>query len=86
MLIGNEVLDAMPVERVRCVGNGQFERVCVAVENEQFIWQFKPLLDDDLFQAACKYLPKNVANYTSELHLTQYAFVRTLAENWCVAR
>ena len=80
VLIGNEVLDAMPVERVRCAGNGQFERVCVAVENEQFIWQFKPLLDDDLFQAACKYLPKNVANYTSELHLTQYAFVRTLAE------
>lgn len=81
VILGNEVLDAMPVERIRRTAHNKWQRAFVAVENEQFVWQFKPLDDEILFQAAAQYYPPALpCDYTSELHLTQHAFVGTLAE------
>ncbi|SSY71173.1 class I SAM-dependent methyltransferase [Alysiella crassa] len=78
ILIGNEVLDAMPVERVRRNENGAFELAYVAVENQEFCFQYNYLDDEHLLQAACTYFP-DTPDYTSELHPTQHAFIQTLA-------
>lgn len=78
IIIGNEVLDAMPVERVRYHENGTFQRAYVGINAQQFCWQYQDLIEEDLFQAALDYFPK-IPDYTSELHPAQHAFVRTLA-------
>ena len=85
VLLGNEVLDAMPTERVCRHENGDFSRVYVGYENGRFALQHQPLLDPDLFQAALNYFPEpeclqHAGDYTSELHPTQHAFIRTLAQ------
>lgn len=79
IVLGNEVLDAMPVERIRRDEHGNLTRAYVVVENEQFCFQYRLLDDEKLIQAACQYLP-NVPDYTSELHLVQRAFITTVAE------
>lgn len=85
IIIGNEVLDAMPSERVCRHENGDFSRVCVGYEAGRFVLQAQPLLDPNLFQAALNYFPdtpllQHVGDYTSELHPAQHAFIRTLAQ------
>ena len=80
VILGNEVLDAMPSERICRHENGDFSRVYVGYENGQFALQHQSLIDPDLFQAALNYFPENAGEYTSELHPTQHAFIRTLAE------
>ena len=85
VLLGNEVLDAMPTERVCRHENGDFSRVYVGYENGRFALQYQPLLDPDLFQAALNYFPEperlqHAGDYTSELHPAQHAFIRTLAQ------
>ena len=83
VIIGNEVLDAMPIERISRHTNGDFSRVFVDWENEKFILKNNKLDDGNLFQAACNYFPhadQLSEDYTSELHLTQFAFIQTLAE------
>ena len=79
VIIGNEVLDAMPIERIHRNAHGKFERVYVDWQNGQFVSQNRALDDEILLQAACDYFP-NIPNYTSELHPTQYAFTQTLAK------
>lgn len=78
IILGNEVLDAMPVERIRYEADG-FHQIGVAMENQQFIQSTKPLLSENLLLCATQYFPP-IEGYTSELHPAQYAFVRTLAE------
>lgn len=85
IIIGNEVLDAMPIERVCRHENGDFSRVYVGYEAGRFVLQAQPLLDPNLFQAALNYFPdtpllQHVGDYTSELHPAQHAFIRTLAQ------
>ena len=85
IIIGNEVLDAMPSERVCRHENGDFSRVYVGYEAGRFVLQAQPLLDPNLFQAASNYFPDTpllpyAGDYTSELHPAQHAFIRTLAE------
>lgn len=83
IIIGNEVLDAMPIERICLQPNGALERVYVGYENQQFTYKNQALTDKNLFQAALNYFPKAHdidAPYTSELHPTQYAFINTLAQ------
>ena len=85
VLLGNEVLDAMPSERVCRHANGDFSRVYVGMEQGRFVLQQQPLLDPDLFQAALNYFPDTVSlqhagDYTSELHPAQHAFIRTLTQ------
>ena len=85
IIIGNEVLDAMPIERVCRHENGDFSRVCVGYEAGRFVLRYQSLLDPDLFQAALNYFPDPpllpyAGDYTSELHPAQHAFIRTLAQ------
>ncbi len=85
VILGNEVLDAMPTERVCRHENGDFSRVCVDYEAGRFALRYQSLLDPDLFQAALNYFPDPAllpyaGDYTSELHPAQHAFIRTLAE------
>lgn len=76
IVIGNEVLDAMPVEIVR-YEEGDWVRMGVAVNGEALRWQPRPLQDAFLRAQAAEYLPP-IEGYTSELHPQQQAFVRTL--------
>ena len=80
VLMGNEVLDAMPVERIRRDVNGGFWRECVGWDGTHFVMRHQLLDDGELFQAALRCFPAETGEYASELHPAQYAFVRTLAE------
>ena len=79
IIIGNEVLDAMPVEIVRKDEGGSFEHVGVCLDNDRFTYSARPLHDLQLSALASLYFPKISSPYTSELHPQQYAFIRTLA-------
>ena len=79
IIIGNEVLDAMPVEIIRKDEGGSFEHVGVCLDNDRFTYSARPLHDLQLSALASLYFPKLSSPYTSELHPQQYAFIRTLA-------
>ena len=78
IIIGNEVLDAMPCELVRRSG-GRFLQIGVGIENGGFSLIPHTLSDTSLIDAAHSYFP-DTEPYTSELHPAQYAFIRTLAD------
>ena len=78
IIIGNEVLDAMPVEIIRKDEGGSFEHVGVCLDNDRFTYSARPLHDLQLSALASLYFPKISSPYTSELHPQQYAFIRTL--------
>lgn len=79
MIVGNEVLDAMPVERIRRHDSDILQRAYVTMDDNHFMMEYRPLNDETLFNAAIEYFP-SVPNYISELHPAQHAFIRTLAE------
>ena len=79
IIIGNEVLDAMPVEIIRKDEGSSFEHVGVCLDNDRFTYSARPLHDLQLSALASLYFPKISPPYTSELHPQQYAFIRTLA-------
>ena len=79
IIIGNEVLDAMPVEIIRKDEGGSFEHVGVCLDNNCFTYSARSLHDLQLSALASLYFPKISSPYTSELHPQQYAFIRTLA-------
>lgn len=81
VMIGNEVLDAMPVRLIGMHEGTWFERG-VAVENEQLVWQDRPTetmlpMDADWQNA----LRASGATYLSEMHEQQVAFIRSLANS-----
>ena len=81
LMLGNEVLDAMPV-RLIGMDNGQsFERG-VAVDNHQLIWQERP--SDEQFPMPAEWrdaLRDSGARYLSETHTQQTAFIESLAQH-----
>ena len=79
ILIGNEVLDAMPIERIRHSESNEWQRAYVSYEKNEFILKYENIADKEMLQAALQYFPDNTP-YISELHLTQYAFIQTLAQ------
>lgn len=79
IIIGNEVLDAMPVEIIRKDEGGSFEHVGVCLDNGRFAYSARPLNDSSLSASASLYFPQTDFPYTGELHPQQYAFIRTLA-------
>ncbi|HFC8541344.1 TPA: class I SAM-dependent methyltransferase, partial [Neisseria lactamica] len=79
IIIGNEVLDAMPVEIIRKDEGGLFEHVGVCLDNGRFAYSARPLNDPSLSASASLYFPQTDFPYTGELHPQQYAFIRTLA-------
>ncbi|KPN72981.1 class I SAM-dependent methyltransferase [Neisseria sp. 74A18] len=78
IIIGNEVLDAMPCEIIKHE-HGGFWQIGVSLENQSFIQTARPLVQEELLKAAAEYFPASEP-YTSELHPAQHAFIRTLAE------
>lgn len=80
VIIGNEVLDAMPIERISQSADGSLKRGCVALDGEGFVHTERELAaDSPLAAAARQYFPPALP-YSSELHPAQHAFVRTLAQ------
>lgn len=78
IIVGNEVLDAMPVEIIRKDEGGLFEHVGVCLDNGRFAYSARPLNDPSLSASASLYFPQTDFPYTGELHPQQYAFIRTL--------
>jgi SAM-dependent MidA family methyltransferase len=77
LILGNEVLDAMPVHLVAWRHDGLYERGVIAGKNG-FVWRERPLTDDALFRAARR-LPVS-PEYLSEVSLAVPAFVNSLAQ------
>jgi SAM-dependent MidA family methyltransferase len=75
VVIGNEVLDALPVHLVAWREQGLFERG-LAVESGAFVWRERPLSHPGLRRAA-EAIPVP-ADYVSEISLAAPALVRTL--------
>ncbi|BEV72279.1 class I SAM-dependent methyltransferase [Paludibacterium sp. THUN1379] len=76
VIIGNEVLDAMPCELIHWTP-APMQRG-VVIEGEQFAWQDRPIDHPDL-QARADALAIDLPGYTSEISLSNLAFLRTLA-------
>ena len=75
VLLGNEVLDAMPVKLLARVGGAWFERgVAAAANGTGWAWQDRPTTLRPPFEVADDH------DYLSEIHPQAEAFIRTLAE------
>ncbi len=74
LVLGNEVLDAMPVEVIRVTESG-VERAGVAAAEGEFRWAWRPAPDELVAEAARLSLP---AGYTTEIGVVGRAFVRSL--------
>ncbi|TCJ13002.1 class I SAM-dependent methyltransferase [Parasulfuritortus cantonensis] len=80
LVLGNEVLDALPVHLVHWQGGQLFERgVVLAGAGAAFAWQDRPLAGSTLAEAA-RNLPVAAADYLSEVGLAAPALVGSLAE------
>jgi len=76
LIIGNEVLDAMPVHMVR-IGAAGVEEGGVGVNGETFSWAWRPAAEPLRAAAAALHLPEG---YQTEIQLVARAFVSTLAQ------
>ena len=80
-IIGNEVLDAMPVHIVHATEDGLSERG-VVLQNQQFAWQDRPLTTGVLFDTATAL--NLSADYITEINLSAQGFISSLAH--CLQR
>ena len=78
VIIGNEVLDAMPCEVVRWTEQGT-EQMGVSIVDDSFTWASRPVIDERILTEAIRIQPDKLP-FTSELHLNQSAFIATLAQ------
>lgn len=84
VMLANEVLDAMPMHSIVWHSNAAFERG-VAWENEQFVWQNRPILSAEL-RAMAETLSSliNLGGsshpYFSEINLNARYFMRSLSD------
>lgn len=76
VILGNEVLDALPVELVHWTESGPMVRG-VTVENGRFAWQDRPI-DDPVLRARATALAL-APGYLSEINLAADALVSSLA-------
>ena len=77
LIIGNEVLDAMPVHMVRA-GAAGVEEAGVGLQDRTFAWAWRPAGAELLSAAAALQLPEG---YRTENQLVARGFVRTLAQS-----
>jgi len=77
LIIGNEVLDAMPVHMIRAGGSG-LEEAGVTLIDGIFAWAWRPAGVELLTAAAALRLPEG---YQTEIQLVARGFVRTLAQS-----
>jgi SAM-dependent MidA family methyltransferase len=86
VMLANEVLDAMPVARVRKRAAGGWCELCVACDQEAFAWQEGPVISSgplalqlDAIESQCGgELP---AGYTTEINLHLMPWFRTLSDS-----
>lgn len=76
VVIGNELLDAMPCELLHWTPAPQ--RRGVALDGEAFVWQDRPI-DDASLAALAANLPVAQNDYLSEVSVNNLAFLHTLA-------
>ena len=75
VLLGNEVLDAMPVKLLARIGGAWFERgVAAAPAGRGWVWQDRPTELRPPIEIAGEH------DYLTEIHPQAEAFIRTLAE------
>jgi SAM-dependent MidA family methyltransferase len=77
IVLGNELLDAMPVQRFQ-ITNGAAHEWCVAWDKDRFVWRPGPELAGDTARRLAELaLPEG---YTSEINLAAEGWARTIAE------
>jgi SAM-dependent MidA family methyltransferase len=76
IVLGNELLDAMPVARFH-VAEGEIRELCVGWEGNAFVWAQRPAASTIAARIAPLALPPG---YTSEIGLYAEAWVQSLAE------
>jgi SAM-dependent MidA family methyltransferase len=76
VVLGNEVLDAMPVTVVRVAG-GRIEEGGVGVRNDRLDWSWRIASGEPLAAARALNLPEG---FRTEIQLVALGFVRTLAQ------
>ena len=76
VILANELLDAMPVERFRVTADG-VRQLHVAWEDDRFVWPEKPA--DDRIRRRVEPLTLS-PGYTSEINLQAEAWVRSVAD------
>lgn len=74
VVLGNEVLDAMPVQLLARIG-GEWHERGVAVRNSEFIWEDRPTSARPPLDVAGEH------DYITEIHPQAEAFIRTLGEH-----
>jgi len=83
LVLGNEVLDAMPVHLVTW-HNGQIFERGVSLQEGRFVWCERPLTGGELLHQAQALAPagfvSGAAAYTSEISLAAQGFMRSLGQ------
>jgi len=80
VVLGNELLDAMPAQRFQ-IKNGAPRELHVAWEQDRFVWCDAPADAELTRVAAQRFAPLALPDgYTSEINLTAEGWVRTVAE------
>lgn len=80
VVLGNELLDAMPVERFRVV-DGALRELCVAWERDRFVWREAPPSAEWESIVTRRIAPLALPDgYCSEIGLAAEGWVRTVAE------
>jgi len=77
LIIGNEVLDAMPVHMVRAGASG-LEEAGVTLKDQTFAWAWRPAGAELRAAAQALQLPEG---YQTEIQLVARGFVRSLAQS-----
>lgn len=82
VMLGNEILDALPVSRFRCAAGGS-EEYCVAHQDDKFVWRLRPAAAE--LQAALAVLATSLGEpfaegYGSEICLRLPAFIHSLSD------
>lgn len=76
IVIGNEVLDALPVHRVR-LDHGGIEEIGVIANDDHFAWDYRPAPDTLQQAISAKGLPDD---YETEINLAGPALIHSLAQ------
>jgi SAM-dependent MidA family methyltransferase len=82
IILGNEVLDAMPVYRL-ILEKGNFRELCVKQDKNRFDWVVNDLdngLQADIHTALGKIIPALSGGYKTEINLRIIPWIRSLSE------
>ncbi|MBN3859276.1 class I SAM-dependent methyltransferase [Neisseriaceae bacterium PsAf] len=80
VIIGNEILDAIPFNLIEKKDDRFFEMGVSLDEDKQLILSSRPLTQELLLDEAQEYLINCPEPYQTELHLRQKAFIKTICQ------